>query len=46
MNKSYRVAMAQALLAELAEAQAQHGDTHGTRCLRALVARTVAELLA
>lgn len=46
MNKSYRVAMAQALLAELAEAQAQHGDTHGTRRLRALVARTVAELLA
>lgn len=45
-SKSYRIAMAQALLAELAEAVARHGDTHGTRHLRALVARTVAELLA
>lgn len=45
-SKSHRIAMAQALLAELAEAVARHGDTTGTRRLRALVARTVAELLA
>lgn len=45
-SKSHRIAMAQALLAELGEAVARHGETAGTRRLRALVARTVAELLA
>lgn len=46
MNKSHRIAMAQALIAELAEAVERHGDTSGTRRLRATVARMVAELLA
>jgi hypothetical protein len=46
MNKSHRIAMAQALIAELAEAVERHGDTSGTRRLRAMVARMVAELLA
>lgn len=44
-SKSHRVAMAQALLAELAESHARHGDTDGTRRLQAMVARMVAELL-
>ena len=43
--KSYRTAMALALLTELAEAQERHGDTDGTRRLQAMVARMVAELL-
>lgn len=43
--KSYRVAMAQALLTELAEAYQRHGDTDGTRRLRLMVSRMVAELL-
>ena len=46
MNKSHRIAMAQALIAELAEAVERHGDTSGTQRLRAMVARMVAELLA
>lgn len=45
MGKSHRVAMAQALLTELAEAYQRHGDTDGTRRLQAMVARMVAELL-
>ena len=45
MNKSYRVAMAQALITELAEAHERHGDTDGTRRLQAMVARMVNELL-
>ena len=44
MNKSFRLAMAQALLAQLAEAEAVHGRTANT-ALRRLVARQVAELL-
>lgn len=44
--KSHRIAMAQALIAELAEAVERHGDTSGTQRLRAMVARMVAELLA
>jgi hypothetical protein len=45
MSKSHRVAMAQALITELAEAHQRHGDTDGTRRLQAMVARMVAELL-
>jgi hypothetical protein len=45
MSKSHRVAMAQALITELAEAHQRHGDTEGTRRLQAMVARMVAELL-
>lgn len=45
MNKSFRLAMAQALLTQLAEAEAVYGRT-GTSALRRLVARQVAELLA
>lgn len=45
MKTSHRINMAYALLGELAEAYGEHGDTEGTRRLRAMVARMVAELL-
>ena len=47
MNKSHRVAMAQALLAELSEATARHGaGNDGVKRLHRLVASMVAQLLA
>ena len=47
MNKSHRVAMAQALLAELSEATARYGaDNDGVRRLHRLVRDMVAQLLA
>lgn len=47
MNKSYRVAMAQALLTELSEAVARYGaDNDGVRRLHRMVRTMVAELLA
>lgn len=47
MNKSYRVAMAQALLTELAEATARYGsDNEGVKRLHRMVRTMVAELLA
>jgi|688.fasta_scaffold299746_1 hypothetical protein len=47
MNKSYRVAMAQALLTELAEAVARYGaDNEGVKRLHRMVRAMVAELLA
>jgi hypothetical protein len=46
MNKSHRLAMAQALLAELAEATARYGDdSDGVRRLRTMVRQMVTELL-
>ena len=45
MNKSFRLEMAQQLLATLAEAERTHGRT-ATTALRATVARFVADLLA
>lgn len=47
MNKSHRVAMAQALLAELSEATARHGDgNEGVKRLHRMVRDMVAQLLA
>jgi hypothetical protein len=47
MNKSHRVAMAQALLAELSEATARYGaNNDGVRRLHRLVRDMVAQLLA
>lgn len=47
MNKSHRVAMAQALLAELSEATARHGaGNEGVKRLHRLVRDMVAQLLA
>jgi hypothetical protein len=47
MNKSHRVAMAQALLTELAEAVARYGaDNEGVKRLHRMVRAMVAELLA
>lgn len=47
MNKSYRVAMAQALLTELAEATTRYGsDNDGVKRLHRMVRAMVAELLA
>jgi hypothetical protein len=47
MNKSYRVAMAQALLTELSEAVARYGsDNEGVKRLHRMVRTMVAELLA
>jgi hypothetical protein len=47
MNKSHRVAMAQALLAELSEATARYGaGNKGVKRLHRLVRGMVAELLA
>ena len=45
MSESFRLQMAQQLLATLAQAEAQHGRT-ATTALRATVARFVADLLA
>jgi len=45
MKKSFRLEMAQQLLATLTEAERTHGRT-ATTSLRALVARFVADLLA
>lgn len=45
MNKSFRLAMAMALLTELQEAETVHGRT-ATALLRAKVATMVADLLA
>lgn len=44
MSESFRLQMAQQLLATLAQAEAQHGRT-GSNALRAMVARFIAELL-
>ena len=44
MSESFRLQMAQQLLATLAQAEAQHGRT-GSSALRAMVARFIAELL-
>lgn len=44
MSESFRLQMAQQLLATLAQAEAQHGRT-GSSALRATVARFIAELL-
>jgi hypothetical protein len=47
MNKSHRVAMAQALLAELSEATARYGaGNEGVKRLHRLVRDMVAQLLA
>jgi hypothetical protein len=47
MNKSHRVAMAQALLAELSEATARYGaGNKGVKRLHRMVRGMVAELLA
>lgn len=47
MNKSHRLAMAQALLAELSEATARHGaNNDGVRRLHRMVRDMVAQLLA
>lgn len=47
MSKSYRLAMAQALLTELAEATARYGsDNEGVKRLHRMVRTMVAELLA
>ena len=47
LNKSHRVAMAQALLAELSEATARYGaNNDGVRRLHRMVRDMVAQLLA
>ena len=47
MNKSHRLAMAQALLTELSEATARYGDSNdGVRRLHRMVRDMVAQLLA